>query len=298
MAYLWLSLALLAGALKGYCGKKTSAHLLGASHAMRATALRMVLCIVVGAFVLLLDGGLPSIVPSGKELLIYAVSGVSTAVFVVSWLIAVQKSAYMMLDVALMLGVSIPITLGFVFFEEKVSLTQWLGLLILVLATLLMVSYSNTIKVKMSARALGLLLLCGVASGLADFSQKWFVKTTPAVPTSVFNLYTYFFCAAFVLLVLLFSKGKTSDATPSPFPLRRVFPFVLVMAICLFANSYFKTQAAKTLDAAMLYPLSQGASLILSTLMSVFFFKEKLTLKGALGILLSFLGLIVINVLG
>ena len=296
MAYLFLSLALTAGIVKGYCGKKTSTHLCGASDAMRATALRMLLCIAVGIVTVAADRSFLYLVPSLKTLLIYAVSGVSTAVFVVSWLITVQKSAYMMLDVALMLGVSVPIILGRVFYGEAVSPVQWLGLLILVGATVLMVSYSNSIKTKLNAQSLALLALCGFSSGIADFSQKWFVKAASDVPVSVFNLYTYVFCALTVLLVLLFLRGK--EKSESPFPFKRVFPFILIMAICLFANSYFKTLAAKTLDAAILYPLNQGASLILASLMSVFFFKEKLTWKGALGILLSFVGLIVINVLG
>ena len=296
MAYLFLSLALMAGTVKGYCGKRTGGHLSGSLHAMRATVLRMLLCTLIGFVMLLLDGGIHAILPNTRSLVIFAVSGASTALVVISWLISVKESAYMMLDVSLMLGATVPIVLGLLLFDEKVSLLQWLGLCILVGATVLMISYNNSVKTKMTAKALLLLFVCGLSSGLADFSQKWFVEEFSDVPVSVFNLYTYAFCAIFTLIALLIVSKKENDAPA--FPTKRVFPFILVMAICLFLNSYFKTVAAKTLDAALLYPLSQGATLILSSLMSVFFFKERLTLKGILGITLCFVGLVVINVLG
>ena len=69
------------------------------------------------------------------------------------------------------------------------------------------------------------------------------------------------------------------------------------MSVCLFLNSYFKTMAAGILPSAILYPLSQGASLILSSFMSMLFFKEKLTAKCITGIALSFAGLLIINLL-
>jgi multidrug transporter EmrE-like cation transporter len=69
------------------------------------------------------------------------------------------------------------------------------------------------------------------------------------------------------------------------------------MAVCLFANSYFKTVAAQHLDAIKLYPLNQGGAVILSLLMSSILFKEKINAKCILGIALSFVALLMINLL-
>jgi len=88
-----------------------------------------------------------------------------------------------------------------------------------------------------------------------------------------------------------------SDAQSTGDTFRKVFGYVVVMAICLFLNSYFRTLAAAHLDAVLLYPLSQSAALILSTLMSHFFFKEKITPKCIIGIVITFIGLLIINVL-
>ena len=73
--------------------------------------------------------------------------------------------------------------------------------------------------------------------------------------------------------------------------------YILLMALFLFANSYFKTLAAKHLSAVLLYPLNQGFALILSALMASVFFKEKLTAKAVIGIVTAFIGLLIINLL-
>ena len=70
---------------------------------------------------------------------------------------------------------------------------------------------------------------------------------------------------------------------------------VAVMALALMLNSYFKTRAAVHLDSAVLYPLNQGAALILSTGMAALFFGERPSAKSVAGVALCFVGLLVMN---
>jgi drug/metabolite transporter (DMT)-like permease len=140
-----------------------------------------------------------------------------------------------------------------------------------------------------------LLLLCGVSNGIADFSQKLFMKQIPNGSAFVFNFYTYVF-ASLVLIAFLVLKRKTANTT-NPADFKKIFTYILIMAICLFANSYFKTLAAQYLDAINLYPLNQGSAVVLSLLMSSILFKEKITAKCIIGIALSFVALLMINLL-
>ena len=73
--------------------------------------------------------------------------------------------------------------------------------------------------------------------------------------------------------------------------------YIAIMAVFLFANTYFKTLAASILDSVMLYPLSQGLSLLLSLIMSAVFFKEKIKPISITGITVLFVGLLFINVI-
>ena len=139
-----------------------------------------------------------------------------------------------------------------------------------------------------------LLILCGVANGVADASQKVFVRTAPDVPISIFNLYTYIIAAlALALFFGLFPKKERVGVQKGH--TRVALVYLSIMAVALTANSYFKTTAALYLDSARLYPINQAAALILSTLMATLFFKEKLTAKAVVGIVLSFVALMLMN---
>ena len=301
MGYLFLAVALAAGITKGYCGKKTSFAIITNSDSMIMNVLRMMLCVIIGFVLMLAQNQLSSLAQSGQALLIAALSGVSSAIFVVSWLLSVRIGAYMMVEVFLLLGVTVPIVLCRIFFAEEIAPWQIAGIAVLLVAVYIMTTYNSSIKGKMSPAAIGLLLLCGLSNGIGDFSQKLFVKTVPEGSVAAFNFYTYVF-AAIVLAVayLVFrSVDKKSGAEPRP-PFKVIKPiwyFVLIMAVCLFANSFFKTLAAQELDAVVLYPLNQGCAVVLSLLMSSIIFKEKINAKCIVGICLSFVALIMINLL-
>ena len=142
MGYLFLAISLLAGAAKGYCGKMTSGYVQGYKDAMFANTIRMIFCILIGLGMILLDGSINDIVPSASLLAVSALSGITTSVFVVCWLISVKKGAYMMLDVFLMLGVLVPLLAGKLFFNESIKTTQWIGIGILFIAVYIMCSYN------------------------------------------------------------------------------------------------------------------------------------------------------------
>lgn len=294
MGYLFLSVSLLSGAVKGYCGKKLGGFAANTQSAVLLNLIRMVLCLVFALAIILFAGEAGHLSLSPKLLLISALSGMGTSFFVVSWLLSVRKSAYMMLDVFLMLGTLVPMTLGYALFSEPVSVRQWFGFALLITATVIMCSYNNTVKVSLTPASLLLLLACGSANGITDFSQKLFVKTFPAPPISIFNLYTYAFAAVTLAVFFAFSAKREKPRFENSASLSRLV-CIVIMAAALIANSYFKTLAAIHLDSAQLYPLNQGIALGLSTLMATFFFREKFTLRALAGIVLAFAALLIMN---
>lgn len=297
MGYLFLLLALLSGSAKGFCGKKTSGCVREYKDAMFTNFIRMIFCVIISVVLICIQGGTEQLKADSRVIWITMLSGVTTSVFVVAWLISVRKGAYMMLDVFLMMGVIVPLLLSSALFGETIHINQWIGLIILFAAVLIMCSYNNQIKEKMSIGSVVLLIICGIANGLTDFSQKLYVRSVGG-SAAVFNFYTYVFSAIVLLAVFAVIKVRDKSGAHSEADvMRKVGIYILIMSVCLFANSYFKTKAAEILPSAKLYPLNQGAALILSSFMSMIFFKEKMTSKCIAGIILSFIGLLVINLL-
>ena len=78
-------------------------------------------------------------------------------------------------------------------------------------------------------------------------------------------------------------------------PLKKVFLPILLMSVCLFLNSYFKAFSTQYLSDAQLYPIYQAGGLILSSMIGAVFFKEKVTLRCVIGLVLAFAAILLLK---
>lgn len=287
MGYFYILIALLAGCTKGYCGKKISNNITNFLSAIKVNFIRFFICTLFGFIVTLFTEGLPII--SIKTIPIFLISGIAQAIFVITWILAVKNCAYTTLDVFLMISILIPTFLCRIFYSESINFLQWIGFIVLVVAMLIMCSYSNSINRTISPITLFLVIICSFSNGIADFSQKWYLHATKATNVSTFNLYTFFFAMIILGVTLIFKKENKED---SSIKLSSCFVYILIMAICLFLNSIFKTLAGKTLNSMQIYPILQGLSMICSVIMSAVFFKEPIKKKSVLGMIIAFFGIL------
>ena len=297
-----MALSLTFGIIKGYCGKKTGGAVTRTSDAMVMNTVRMIFCIVIGVIAILigmLAGGTETINITPELLAISALAGVGTAAFTVSWLLSVRKGAYMLVEVFVLLSIVIPIFLCNVFFNEPITWIQWIGIVILVVASYIMCTYNQGINGKISVGAIILLLLISISNGAVSFSHKLFTNTIENGNAALFNLFTYIFAAiALSVCAFIFRHAESRQnqekigiaATVKP-----IIIYVAIMALCLFLHSYFDTLAADRLDAVQMFPLHNGGALILSMLMSTIIFKEKINAKCIIGVCMAFAALLIIN---
>ena len=295
MGYIFLAIALLTNNIKGYCGKQMSRYSAKLNDTLLICFFRMLMCIGTSAIILAVTGGFFGLEITSKLIGYAAFSGISTAILVAAWLFAANSSGYMMLEVFQMLGVGVTILMSFVFYREEITVRDLIGFCVLVFAAYLM--HAGT-KVKPTLKTLAVVILCGLANGMTDFSQKAFIYSGLDTTTAQFQLCSYVFAAAtLILLYTAMTAGKKPEDNDGGAVaiLKKTWYFVLIMAVCLYGNSFFKTEAANYLSAAKLYTLSQGGTMAIGTLMSAFLFKEKLTLKSYASIVITFIGLLIIN---
>ena len=292
MGYLFLIIALMAGTLKTYCGKNISKDVSTLKGTFYINMLRMLFCAVIG-FLVVAVADVSSLRIDGATLLICIVSAISTALFVVTWIICVRNGVLVVVSVFTMAGMILTILLCNIFFGEEITLPQCMGVLLLMTSTVTLYLFGDGRKRNIGIANLVILILCGVFNGLTDFSQKWFIHRSPSGSVGVFNFYTYLF--ALVILAICFLVAGKSDGAGNDGKSLKTLAVVGVMATSLFAYSYFKTLAARTVSAGILYPLLSGAGCVMSTLMAAICFKEKITLKTVVGIVLTVAAIIVIR---
>lgn len=303
--YLSLITACFCAAIKAFSGKKISAKVARTADAMYANGVRMVICVIIGLIIALIADGPAALIPSGSTFLIAFISAAANATMLISWVLAVKTGALVLLDIFLLLGSSLPLVLSAVYFDEGIVPVQYVGLAVMLLAVIVMCTYNNTIKTKLTLKGVMLLLLCGFTNGIVSFAQKYFTKTEPGGSITVFNLWAFLFAAVIIFaalfIVLLSGKKsaeKDSDAPPPQLvSLSSIYGFVIIMAVALFVNNFAITYAAKMLDAVLVYPAQNAINIIFTTLMANIIFKEKINLKGIIGIILALVSIFLINVL-
>ncbi len=301
LGYLLAALSVLAGVTKAYASKKSSIYISNVSENTFSNVLRMAFCSVIGLAMLLIQGASLSI--DGGTFAISLLSGVSNAVFIITWLAATQRGAYMLLNIFYLLGVLVPLLLCRVLYDEPIRLIQWAGLAVLLLAVWIICSYNKTLGGKLTGANLTILIVCALTGGLADFSQKMFLYHDPNGVNSVFQFYTFLISTVVLVCIYVFTKwkGKAGEGKVSFAGERVLFPkiisYVSVMAVCMFACNWLKTAAGEHLTSAQLYPFLQGTNLILLSIMSAVCFGEKITVRSLVGIGLAFVSLLMMNLL-
>lgn len=292
MGYMCILVALLAGSTKGFMGKKISGSVATHRQSVFVNIIRMIICCAISAVVLAFDLTKSAFILDAEAIIYGVLAGISMSVFMVTWLLAVRHGAFMLISVAQMFGVVITLLCNFVIFRETILPRQFIAVGILILAVLIMASYSATIKGKLSGSAILLLVLCGTSSGIYDFSLKLFTHFSSG-SISTLNLITYLISA--IGLLLLFAIPSETDRFDTKKMFKQTLWAIIIMSVCLFVNSYFKAMANNYLPAAQIYPIYQAGGLILSALMSSLFFKEKITLRCVSGLILAFVSILLLK---
>ena len=296
MGYLFLSLALSVGLIKGYCGKRTSYAITRTRDAITITTVRMLLCCVIG-FILPLISGASLAITEPRLLFIAIAGGLCSAGFVSCWLLAVRNSMYMMVEVFVAGGVIIPLVFCNILYGEPIGIVDAICVVLILVGVYLISATGKGEKGKWTFKGIALLLITMLFCGASSLTQKMYANEFPEANALVYNFYVYVFAAAALLIVSLALTIK--DREPLRISLGVIKPiwlYVVIMAACLFLNSYFNTLAASHLAAVVLYPVSQGLAMILSLVMAVVIFKEKITPRAGVGIALTLAAIVLLNI--
>lgn len=318
MVYVFVLIALLSLTVKGYCGKKTSIYAENTGDSFLFNLLRMIFCVGIGLAVIFAETAQHDLNPEKNMLLICLFAGASNAVFLIAWLLAVQRNAMVTVDVTLTVGSIIPAGLCAWLFGESLSWSKMLGFLLIILAAVILSGYHRETGKKRTLAGVLLLLSAAIGDGLSGFSQQLYKQyytengryaQTIYYPNSIYQFYTFVFSALILLTVFVLYACRRYFKMPSrhilPYiketlrPLAKPLPYIFVMAVCLFASNYFQTMAASKygMPSQILYPFLKGGCLITVNITAMLFFGERPTKRSILGSLTALAGMIAMNIL-
>ena len=318
MAYLFLVIALICLSVKGYCGKKTSNDIKTSTDPLLFNLLRMLLCIAIGFVMILIDGASAQMGVESLMLWITLGAGAANAAFLIGWILAVQRIPLVTMDVSLTIGSILPAVLCLILFDEAISLPKMIGFAMILLATLVLSGYGRSAGRRPGVLGVALAVIATLGEGLSSFCQQLYKQYFTAegsrfygvtYENSVFQFYTCVFAAAILLLAFagLAAYGyQKSEKMPKTQYVRglfasckRPFPYIVVMAICLFAGNYLQTAATTVygMSSQVLYPVIKGGCLVTVNLTAMLFFNEKPTWRSITGSAIALGGAVLMSVL-
>ena len=180
------------------------------------------------------------------------------------------------------LGVMIPFLISVFFFGERPLPLQVLGFLLGIGAIVLMHTGQETQKA--GSRAALLLLL--LSNGLADAMSKIYEELGQANLQELYLLLSFLFAFLLSLLLVSYKKQKFTLADVG---------CGLLLGIPNYYSARFLIKALGTVPAVAAYPTYSVATILVITALGILLFKEKLSRRQALALLLILAALAFLN---
>ena len=206
----------------------------------------------------------------------------------------------------------IPCVVGIFFFNESMTIWQWLGIGLFVIAMCFMVSRTKHSEIKkekkLSLKTIMLLLLTLFSGGGTMVAQKAF-----AVVVENGNVATYSFLMFALNAIILYvgygisslaknnNKLQMLETEPQEKECgalsKTLLVYGLVLAFAVFVINMLVTELGKYIGSAILFSVSYAIGIGITILVGAIFYKEQITKKNIVGILLCLSAILMINFL-
>ncbi len=190
----------------------------------------------------------------------------------------------------------LPAGAGILFFRERPSLSLGAALLFFLGAFYCLSASGGEEKSGRKWLLFCLLtFLCNGSCGIVQKTQQHLAGGREALSMMFIGFGSATLCYALCLLILSRRCGG-QDALPKPLSiLRRNLLPVCLLALTSMGGNLLLTLLSGQTKGSYLFPLVQGSIVLGVALCCAIFFREKLTLRGKLGILAGTVGIIVLN---
>lgn len=205
----------------------------------------------------------------------------------------------------------IPCIVGIFFFEEPMSVWQWVGLLLFIVAMYFMVSPTKekekTETTKITAKTIVMLVVTLLAGGGTMVAQKAFAKIVPNGNVATYSFLMFALNAVILYACyagsIVFGKKKSGVSQTQEIAQEKkglsktLLVCGLILAFAVFLINMLVTELGKNVDSAILFSVSYAISIIITILVGSIYYKEKITVKNVIGVALCVVALAIINFL-
>ena len=250
----------------------------------------------------------------GQTILYAVISGIGLTVACCCSLYALTSGTMVLDSLFATAGLIVPTVASIFLYQEILSIWQWVFIGTFFIGAYLLVGNSKEVYGKFSVKTLLVLILSLLMTGVTMLTQTMFSREVGQGSVSLFSALS--FCLSVVLISIVLSvvyllyrvKGKTVNQGGkrefSLFPTaknevsipKRNLWYAVALAFAIFLINQLATISANLISPVILFAFINGGATIISALVGMFIFKEKLNTKGIIGIIIGIGSLILIKI--
>lgn len=294
--YLQLGLSLTAGLLSNICRKYFTVKSLSGTS---GRAVYSAITSIVAALILLLWGGFGSASPF--TLWFGVLFGAVTAIQTIANVSAINCGPMSYTSIFTSFSVLISALSGvLVFGEDSLELIQIIGIILMLFSIVLSANGKSDGK-KINLKWFILSFIAFLLTGTIGIMQKIHQTSDHKSELSAFLVIAFVTSALISAVFALIKRGKASVAiseTKSQGGKKIALLLLCVMAVaglCVAANNKFNLYLTGVLPTAIFFPIYNVGILILTTLSAIVIFKERLSLKQWIGVVIGIISVICIR---
>ena len=208
-----------------------------------------------------------------------AIFGLLTVLFQAFYIMAMSNGNVSLTVMIVNFSMIIPIAFSLIFYNERMSGFQIIGILLVIIALLLSLEKGGK-KYKSFKKWLFLAVCASLTNGCLAVCQKIFASGEYSVENKGFVAWAYVTAFIISVLVCIFLKFHKSRKENS---LLKITPQIAALGISagavLAVFQWLNTYAVSVIDSAILFPSYNGGTMVLSALSGVLLLRDKLTKK-------------------
>ena len=184
---------------------------------------------------------------------------------------------------------------GIFFFDEPMSLLQWLGVAVFFTAAYCL-SPGGTVRQRqrLTPAVWALLAANFLINGAASFLGKYYAVRVENGSAALFSCLTYT-CSSLLFLLLLWGSRKKNTAAHSGAPLpKKLLLFGGILGAACSGIVYLSTTLSRTVPVVVLNTVPSAISIIGCLFVGALLFREKITVRNTAGVLLGILSVVLI----
>lgn len=184
----------------------------------------------------------------------------------------------------------VPIIAGTFVWKDPISLVQILGILTLLFSFYLGINFSK--KEKISGKWIIACIIMFISSGMIGVLQKLQQLSPVKEETDSFLVLGFIFASLFMSIPVLSSKDRRNLITFGTKPYIYAFGSGIAYGIINILNLYLVGNMASS----VFFPAYNGGVILTTTIAGALFFKEKLTTRQYISILVGIVGIVLVNI--